>query len=417
VVELADPPESERICPVTGEPMRPGFQECLEVLARKPAEYYVLRYERTVWVSPAKSKPVYSAWPESVWPRARVHVGLVAHLAAQHYAWHVPFHRLEQQLAQAGLDLPRVCQVSLMRQMDRLVHFLVAAAKREVLQGSYLLLDATPIPLADPSRRGALRESTIWAYQAQHGPVFFEHQLSKSPKSPDRVLQAAGFQGRLQTDAAAGLGRIGLAGVVSLGCLAHLRRPLYKAVALGDKNAEPYLQAVDRIFRHDRLGRRFQLTPENFAQLRQKHSLPLFERLVAAAQAGRAKHLPKGPLGKGLRYVLAQEERLRRCLTLPGAQLSTNKVERAIRPLKLGCRNWMKIGHPNAGPRFANIATLVENCRQEGVDVEEYLTDILTRLPSYPRDRVAELLPGPWKRAREAARQATAAGPPTAPPS
>jgi hypothetical protein len=80
--------------------------------------------------------------------------------------------------------------------------------------------------------------------------------------------------------------------------------------------------------------------------------------------------------------------------------------------LKTGLRNWQRIGHPNAGPRFGNLFTLVENCRQIGVNIEAYLTDLITRLPSHPMQKIAELLPAAWQRARAA--EKAAADPPAA---
>ena len=77
-------------------------------------------------------------------------------------------------------------------------------------------------------------------------------------------------------------------------------------------------------------------------------------------------------------------------------------IKQAIRPLKVGARNWLHIGHPNAGSRLANLFTLVENCRLAAVDPEAYLVDIITRLPDHPMKRIAELLPHAWKRARSA---------------
>lgn len=79
------------------------------------------------------------------------------------------------------------------------------------------------------------------------------------------------------------------------------------------------------------------------------------------------------------------------------AELSTNRVENAIRPLKLGAKNWLHIGHPDAGPRLANLFTVVENCRQLDVDPEAYLIDLIARLPGHPASKVAELLPRAWK--------------------
>ena len=56
-IEVPAPELKQLICPMTGAPRQAGFLQVLEVLARRPAEYFVKRYERTVFVSPAKSAP------------------------------------------------------------------------------------------------------------------------------------------------------------------------------------------------------------------------------------------------------------------------------------------------------------------------------------------------------------------------
>ena len=144
VIALPDPPPTTRRCPVTGIPLVAGFTEHLEVLARRPATYYVQRYERTVWVSPAKTAPLATPWPAGVLPRARMHASVIAHIAAAHYSEHLPFYRLEQQLARTGVTLARSTQVSLMTQLDALVAPWVTHLKTAVLSSGYVHLDATP---------------------------------------------------------------------------------------------------------------------------------------------------------------------------------------------------------------------------------------------------------------------------------
>jgi transposase len=90
-------------------------------------------------------------------------------------------------------------------------------------------------------------------------------------------------------------------------------------------------------------------------------------------------------------------------LTEPEAELSTNGVERAIRPLKLGARNWLFVGDPKAGPRLANRFTLVENCRLLDLDPERYLIDLIGRLADHPASKIAELLPHHWPAASSTA--------------
>lgn len=395
MIAVPAPEPQALICPATKRPMQPGFVETLEVLARKPAVYYVKRYERTVFVSPAKTAPVYSPWPSDVLARSRVHASIVAHLATAHFADHLPYYRIEAQLARTGVALPRNTQVSLMAQLDRLVQPLVEAMKADVLGTEHLLLDATPVPVCDPQRPGRTREATLWAYRNLQGTVWFDHQPSKSPQHPDRQLKAARFKGRLQTDGATGLGAIGPPGeVTSLGCFAHLRRYFYQAHQAGEADAGPYLYAINRLFRLERLMRHFELDHGQRTTLRTRYSLKRFDALVDNAKSAVA--LPKSLLGKALHYLLNQREPLRRTLEHADAPLSTNAVERAIRPLKLGAKNWLFIGHPDAGSRLANLFTVVENCRQLGHDPEAYLIDLLTHLADHPAARINEWLPRAW---------------------
>ena len=201
VIALPDPPEKERVCPMTGVPLVPGFTQALEVLARKPAVYYVKRYERIVWVSPAKTAPMTTPWPADVLPRSGVHASIVAHIAAAHFSEHVPYYRLEQQLARTGVALPRSTQVSLMAQLDALVAPLVDHLKARVLGSGYVHLDATPIDVCDPARPGEARSATLWAYRARsrdptmEGLVWFDYRETKSPVHPGHVLRDARYRG------------------------------------------------------------------------------------------------------------------------------------------------------------------------------------------------------------------------------
>ena len=270
----------------------------------------------------------------------------------------------------------------------------------QIFASGYIHLDATPIDMADPSRPGAVRESTLWAYRATDGPVWFDFQLHKSPTSPAKVLEK--YRGRLQTDGASGLADIGQADgrVTHLGCFSHARRYLVKAVDAGEIAARPYLRAIDHLFRIERLARWFKLKLGNLTELRRRRSLPLAERLFADALAALPTAEPKTRLWQALNYLRGQQASLMRCLTEPGARIDNNPAENCVRPLKLGAKNWLAIGHPSAGPRLANLFTLVENCRLEGIDPEAYLIDIITRLPDHPMKRIAELLPRAWKASR-----------------
>lgn len=418
VICLPDPSEATRVDVFTGQPLVPGFTEVLEVLARKPAVYFVKRYERTVWVSPAKTAPVATPWPPSALPRSGIDASVVAHVATAHFVEHVPYYRLEQQLARTGVTLARTTQVSLMAQLDARVTPIVEALKREVLASGYVHLDATPIDVCDPERPGAARSATVWAYRARSpdptrdGLVWFDYRATKSPAEPSAILREARYRGVVQTDGAAGLDTLGLPEhITHLGCWAHARRYVTEAVEAGERGAAWYLARMDRLFRIDARARgvvsgiadddsRRAATLDRIPRWRERFSIPVLQLLFTRAATELVTLPPKTALATALGYLLGQRAPLTRCVTTAGSSLDNNPVENAIRPLKLGMRNWLFIGHPDAGPRLANLFTVLENCRQAGVEPEAYLIDLIAALASRTSCAIADWLPRVWQRRR-----------------
>ena len=84
-------------------------------------------------------------------------------------------------------------------------------------------------------------------------------------------------------------------------------------------------------------------------------------------------------------------------------EIDNNLVENDVRPSVVGRKRWLFIGHPDAGWRSAVIYTIIQSCRRRGINPQEYLTDVLRRLPSMTNQQVKELLPSRWKPAGGAA--------------
>ena len=111
-----------------------------------------------------------------------------------------------------------------------------------------------------------------------------------------------------------------------------------------------------------------------------------------------SKVLPKSPLGKAVRYALSQWEYLIGYVEDGRYEIDQNLVENAIRPSCVGKRNWLFIGHPDAGWRSAVLYTLIQNCIRRGIDPWEWMTDVFRRLPTATHFTVSELLPANWKK-------------------
>jgi len=73
-------------------------------------------------------------------------------------------------------------------------------------------------------------------------------------------------------------------------------------------------------------------------------------------------------------------------------------VENAIRPSKLGAKNRLFIGHPDAGDRAAVLYSHLGTCQRYGHNPHAYLKDVLARLPAMTsKDDLRPLLPSQWQ--------------------
>jgi transposase len=86
-------------------------------------------------------------------------------------------------------------------------------------------------------------------------------------------------------------------------------------------------------------------------------------------------------------------------------EIDNNLIENAIRPSALGKKNWLFVGHPEAGERSAVIYTLLGSFRRQGVNPFDYLKDLFSRLPAARVAEIREFTQATW--AKTHARQKT----------
>jgi transposase len=185
--------------------------------------------------------------------------------------------------------------------------------------------------------------------------------------------------------------------------LAHARRKFFDAVKLHaqDVTAIEIVAQMDALFAIDAQARAGALSLEARHELRRQNAPPLLEQLKAGLEAARAGALPQSALAKACQYTLTLWGRLTRFLEYPGVELSNNVAENSMRPVALGRRNWIHIGSKEAGPRVANILSVVETCRRLVLPVREYLAAVLPGLADFPVQRVGQLTPAAWAAHRE----------------
>ncbi len=110
-----------------------------------------------------------------------------------------------------------------------------------------------------------------------------------------------------------------------------------------------------------------------------------------------AQNLPKSPLAKAASYCLNEWTALTRYLEDGRLEIDNNLTENAIRPSAVGKKNWLFIGHPEAGWRSAVVYSIIVSCQRHRIDPAHYLTDVLRRLPAAKQSDIPSFIPGVWK--------------------
>ena len=85
-------------------------------------------------------------------------------------------------------------------------------------------------------------------------------------------------------------------------------------------------------------------------------------------------------------------------------EVDNNRIENAIRPLKLGLKNYLFMGSAEAGKDSALFYTIIANCKIHDLDPEVYLVGVIESLRDPAMiERAAELTPAALAAAKIAA--------------
>lgn len=393
-----DIPAEEKVAP-DGTPLVKIREEVTDLVDYRPGCLYRRQIIRPVYASPGHATaPRIAPLPARVVPSGQVGSGLVAHVVISKFCDHLPIHRQEQMLARLGPTFTRQTMGQWVAEAKVLLSPIHAELRAQALCAPYIQMDETPVSVLDPERAGKARDAWLWAVHApQKRIVIFEFNKSRSHAPPKQLLD--GFRGVLQTDgySAYDTALKALPGhqVIRAACMAHARRGFMEALKSGDDRATPFLVLFGKLYKIEAEAR--DLEPDARAVRRADSSVPVLLQLQERLRMASADPavLPQSDLAQALHYCLARWSEL--CLFAePGyghVLIDNNPIERQIRPTKLGLRNWLFIGHPDAGDNPAVIYSIIGTCKLMKIDPWAYLNWALPGLAAATNLSAANFTP------------------------
>ena len=379
--------------------------EITEVLERDPARWYVRRIIRHKYALKDKSQDVEKqiiTAPMPALPIAKSYAGasLLADIIIDKYVNHLPFYRQIQMFKQQGISIAPATINGWFGDVADLLRPAYYRLKELVLSSGYIQSDETTIPIINNEKHKTIN-GYIWMIRAVTEELVFFHYDYGSRAQKVALQLFKDYQGVIQTDGYAVYDIYeNKKGVLPIGCWAHARRKFEEALKEDKARASYALEQIGLLYEVERRADQENLSDEERAELRSRLSYPImvaFEKWILSEYP---KVLPKGRIGKALRYTYNIYHKLTRYHLDGKLKMDNNLGENAIRPIALGRKNWLFCGNHGSAENAAIMYSMLGCCKAAGVNFRDWLVFFLNNIHRYDDDYskdLAELLPHNFK--------------------
>ncbi|MEE8057883.1 MAG: IS66 family transposase [Pseudomonadales bacterium] len=393
--------EEEKLCPCGCERTLIG-EECSEQLDIIPAKIQVIVNVRKKYACKVCEEGVKIApMPPQPIPKSNASPGLLAHIVISKYQDALPLHRQETVLSRTGIEIPRNTLASWMIKSGDLIQPLLNLLEDSLLAYPVMHCDETGLQVLKEPDKTALQKSYMWVRVG--GPPtqpvrLFHYADSRRGEVVSNLL--AGYQGYLQTDDYAGYNAVcAEKDITQLGCWAHARRKFIeaqKANAGENKKAGKADMAVSLIRQLYVIEKKIKdEAPENKYTIRQQESVPQLKKIRTWLDKSLHSTLPKGLLGKAMAYLDKNWNKLTVYTGDGRLCIDNNPAENAIRPFVIGRKNWLFSASVQGAKSSANLYSLIETAKANGLEPYAYLKYVFKELPAAQSVEAIEALL-PW---------------------
>ncbi|MGP5214194.1 IS66 family transposase [Psychrobacter immobilis] len=409
---IHEPPSTACEC---GCQMTQIGQDVQDKLGFKPKQFYCERhvYPKYTCRNAAcnREKLVQAKTEPQIIDKSIATPELLSHILISKYADHLPLYRQSLIYQRSGVYLSDSTLADWVGRCGVQLGFLVNRLIKLMLIQPIVHADETPVKVLNgygmKDAKGKLKQGYVWAYVTpQHSPikaVVYDFAQGRGSEHPNAFLK--GFKGKLICDGYNGYKSLFGRGVIEVGCMAHARRKFHELHVTGQSlisiEALELFQSLYTIERE--IDEQFEKNPtpmprdaQIIRQIRQNKAKPVADRLLAWLQQKRLGTTKNAAITKAIEYCLKRWTALTRYLDDGNLPIDNNWAENQMRPWALGRKNWLFAGSLESGQRAANIMSLIQSARLNGLDPYAYLADVLRRLPTHPDSQIDDLLPHVW---------------------
>ncbi|MCR1355703.1 IS66-like element ISAfe4 family transposase, partial [Acidithiobacillus ferrooxidans] len=386
-------------CAQCGGPLETVGEEISEKLDYIPGRFQVIRHIRPKLACRPCGTIESPALPAQVIDKGLPTARLVAHVMTAKHVDHLPLYRQGTQYQRAGVPISRATLCSWLGQGEYWISLLAEACKMALLEGKILHADETPLPVLNPGS-GKTDKAYLWVYRSQadapHPVVVFDYAPDRKGIHAQHFL--GDWQGILQTDDYGGYDALyRKEQIIEAGCWAHVRRHFYDVEQRGPSPvAQKALAWIVKLYAIEAEIK--ESLPDQKVAARQQRAGPLLEAFHAWLTETQMQVAPKSGIAKAMAYALNRWKALTLYLEEGQLSIDNNPVERALRGVAIGRKNFLFVGNDAGGERAASFYSIIETCKLNGVEPFAYLCDVLEKLPTWPNKRLHELLPWNWKK-------------------
>ena len=378
-----------------------GYKETNR-LAQQPGSYTVLIYRRPV-VRHKKEQTIKTVpAPTNVLDGCYADVSLIAGLLVDKGVYHLPLYRQHQRMIDSGIHISRATLIHWVQKGIELLRPIYQANLKSIIKSQTLAMDEVPIKAGRKSK-GKMKQTYFWPMFGDQNEIAFTWSNSRGFLHAQQQLE--GFTGTLLTDGYAAYSKTVATfnenekTIIHAACWAHTRRYFDSALLIEPIAAQAAIDQIALLYKNEKHIKDKITDPADALAYRQKHSEPIVTGFFAwiYEQRQRTDLTPTNPLAKALKYVSERQVELKVFLSNPAVSMDTNYLERALRVIPMGRKNYLFCWSELGAEQLGILQSLLVTCRLQGINPYHYLVDVLQRVSIQPASKVAELTPRIWK--------------------